>query len=671
MAESVPPQRLSCARPVCLHVVDGSDDLYFNPLNSQNYTPDLNKAARIVNNPTQRKCVRFYCSDTRSLGRWCVCACTIIPGQRETRSAETPQPRFSSSLTTDKVSRSGDSVFVKMMKRMKMTLVCVIALWGVAGGAKSCGESRRVYGERHSLDTAPHARISGEHLRVCARDYTCCSSEMEDALARQSQAHFLSAVRDTSHFLLATFTQRHRRLDEFFRELLDVAERSMNEMFTHTYGHLYTQNAHMFQQLFTDLRRFYTGRTVSLSEVLADFWAGLVERMFSLVNPQYEFSQEYLECVSKHAEQLQPFGDLPQKLHTQVSRALTAARALVQGLAAGRDIVNKATELTVGSECVRALMRQWFCPLCRGSPSLKPCHSLCLNVMKGCLANQADLDSEWNNFIDALMLLVQKLGGPFHLELATDSIAVKVSEGIMFMQENSFSISAKVFQGCGIPRPTPARSKRSSRGRDDGKPAFRSYSSEEKPTTASGTNLDRLVEELQERLRPMRGFWVTLPHTICNDEHMSADVTNEDRCWNGQTRGRYLPPVTADGLVNQINNPEVEVDVARPDVRTRRLIMELRVAVNRLRLAQAGRDAEFIDSDVEAGSGSGGAGEAGERFSDDWPGYGSSSPADRLRPRDTPTKRNRLNGRGRSDAGRLSPPLLSVLLFTVCFSLGL
>ncbi|KAK7137450.1 hypothetical protein R3I94_013179 [Phoxinus phoxinus] len=570
-----------------------------------------------------------------------------------------------------------------------MTLMCVIALWGVAGGARSCGESRRVYGEKHSLDTAPHARISGEHLRVCARDYTCCSSEMEDTLARQSEANFLSAVRDTSHFLLTTLTQRHRRLDEFFQELLDVAERSMSDMFTLTYGHLYTQNAHMFQQLFTDLRRYYTGSTVSLSEVLADFWAGLVERMFPLINPQYQFSEEYLECVSKHAEQLQPFGDLPQKLHTQVSRALTAARALVQGLAAGRDIVNKATELAVGSECVRALMRQWFCPLCHGSPSLKPCHSLCLNVMKGCLANQADLDSEWNNFIDALMLLVQKLGGPFHFELATDSIAVKVSEGIMFMQENSFSISKKVFQGCGIPRPTPARNKRSLRQRDDGKPAFRSYSSKEKPTTASGTNLDRLVEELQERLRPMRGFWVTLPHTICNDEHMSADVTNENRCWNGQTRGRYLPSVTADGLVNQINNPELEVDVTRPDVKTRRLIMELRVAVNRLRLAQAGRDAEFIDSDVEAGSGSGGAGEADERFSDDWPGYGGSfspprnTPADRLRPRDTPpadrlrpqdtptNKRNRLNGRSRSDAGRLSPPLLSVLLFTVFFSLNL
>lgn len=55
--------------------------------------------------------------------------------------------------------------------------------------------------------------------------------------------------------------------------------------------------------------------------------------------------------------------------------------------------------------------------------------------------------------------------------------------------------------------------------------------------------------------------------------------------------------MTADGLVNQINNPEVDVDVARPDVKTRRLIMELRVAVNRLRLAQTGRDADFMDSE--------------------------------------------------------------------------
>ncbi|KAK7877226.1 hypothetical protein WMY93_032079 [Mugilogobius chulae] len=60
---------------------------------------------------------------------------------------------------------------------------------------------------------------------------------------------------------------------------------------------------------------------------------------------------------------------------------------------------------------------------------------------------------------DSLYQVSEKLEGPFNIELAADSISVKVSEAIMHMQENSVSISSKVFQGCGHPR--PARSKRS------------------------------------------------------------------------------------------------------------------------------------------------------------------------------------------------------------------
>lgn len=59
---------------------------------------------------------------------------------------------------------------------------------------------------------------------------------------------------------------------------------------------------------------------------------------------------------------------------------------------------------------------------------------------------------------------------------------------------------------------------------------------------------------------------------------------------------RYLPEVMGDGLANQINNPEVEVDIGRPDVKTRQLIMELRVASNKLRHAQSGQDMDFMDS---------------------------------------------------------------------------
>ncbi|CAL8307152.1 unnamed protein product [Arctogadus glacialis] len=334
--------------------------------------------------------------------------------------------------------------------------------------------------------------------------------------------------------------------------------------------------------------------------------------------------------------------------------ALAACGEVVFGNGTQLDIPDHnflAILLSAGSECARALMRQWYCPLCRGVPTLRPCHSLCLNVMKGCLANQADLDTEWNNFVDALYQVSEKLEGPFNMELAAESISVKVSEAIMHMQENSVSISTKVFQGCGSPRPAPARSKRSPKEPGGNRKPFRTYSPEEKPTTAAGTNLDRLVTELKERLRPMRGFWVSLPHTICNDEKMAADVSNDDRCWNGQTRGRYLPEVTGDGLVSQINNPEVEVDIARPDVRTRQLIGELRVAANKLRHAQAGQDTDFMDS--EEGSGSGG---------------GDRAKKTRVRERNgSKWNKNNGHGRARSESCRLtfSPLFLLSLMVAV------
>lgn len=58
-----------------------------------------------------------------------------------------------------------------------------------------------------------------------------------------------------------------------------------------------------------------------------------------------------------------------------------------------------------------------------------------------------------------------------------------------------WSCFPQVFQGCGNPRPAPGRSKRSPKESGGNRRPFRTYSPEEKPTTAAGTNLDRLVSE--------------------------------------------------------------------------------------------------------------------------------------------------------------------------------
>ncbi|KAG8520167.1 Glypican-6 [Galemys pyrenaicus] len=132
---------------------------------------------------------------------------------------------------------------------------------------------------------------------------------------------------------------------EFFRELLENAEKSLNDMFVRTYGMLYMQNSEVFQDLFTELKRYYTGGNVNLEEMLNDFWARLLERMFQLINPQYHFSEDYLECVSKYTDQLKPFGDVPRKLKIQVTRAFIAARTFVQGLTVGREVANRVSKV--------------------------------------------------------------------------------------------------------------------------------------------------------------------------------------------------------------------------------------------------------------------------------------------------------------------------------------
>ncbi|KAF5893708.1 glypican-6-like isoform X2, partial [Clarias magur] len=205
-----------------------------------------------------------------------------------------------------------------------------------------------------------------EHLRVCSQGYTCCSAEMEDAITHRSKADLERLMEESSSALRTVFTTKHRKFDEFFLELLDNSEKSLNQMFVRTYGNLFMQNSEIFEDLFSELRRYYTGGNVNLEEMLGDFWARLLEKMFQLLNSQFTFTDEYLECVSKYTDQLKPFGDTPRKLKVQITRALAAARTFVQGLMVGREVANRVAKVNVSPGCSKALTRMLYCPYCGG-----------------------------------------------------------------------------------------------------------------------------------------------------------------------------------------------------------------------------------------------------------------------------------------------------------------
>ncbi|XP_053361860.1 glypican-4 [Clarias gariepinus] len=469
--------------------------------------------------------------------------------------------------------------------------------------SKNCNEVRTAYSSKgFNSNDVPNKGVYEAHLKVCPQGFSCCTLEMEEKLSQQSRSDLKAPVSQLSTSLQNTFTQRHEHFDKFFKELLNNAEKSLHDMFVLTYGMMYMKNAELFKHFFRDLRLYYISGSsaVHLDNMLSDFWSELLERMFRLLNAQHEFSDAYMECVSRHTEELMPFGDVPRKLKLQLSRSFIAARTFTLGLALIPEVVSKVSTVSASPSCVRAAMKMLYCPYCTGQVALKPCKNYCLNVMRGCLANQADLDTEWNNFLDAMLSLVDRLEGPFNFESVIDPIDVKISEAIMNMQESSMQISQKVFQGCGQPR-IASRSRRSTK--DSGFPGrFRPYSPDARPTTAAGTNMDRLVADVKKKLKHAKKFWSTLPETVCVGDR----VTQGDECWNGTAKSRYESVVLGNGLANQVSNPHVEVDITKPDVVIRRQIAVLKEMTTWLKAAHNGNDITYENEDGSGeGSGSG------------------------------------------------------------------
>lgn len=520
---------------------------------------------------------------------------------------------------------------------------CLIAvfLWMLVTCVHSqltCIEVRDTYiGKGFHEEEMPLYAVNGANLDICPLGESCCSRVMEDKLVSLSRKEHTRQLDEAFRLLKTVFASRTKKFDQFFTELLDNARHDLHEMFVRTYGLLYQQNSAMFADLFNDLRAYYKGKDRNLVDVMDSFFSRLLQKMFELINSQYEFDEDYLTCVTDKMNDLKPFGDVPVKLSAQVKRAFIAARTFVQGLAIGRDVILSVTEIPPTEACVKGLVKMSHCPKCRGLTKTKPCNNYCLNTMKGCFAHHAELNAVWNQYIEALKNLAKRLEGPFNIESVVDPIDVKISDAIMNMHDNSEQVSKQIFAVCGHPRlaPSPARTKRqaspqapytvptsdNSNGGDSatgsrsssGDPSSPDFydienhnkPSKARPTTAAGTSLDRLVRDIKDKVKTAKDFWVQLPYNICNDEDFAAKPDSEDDCWNGQDRAKYVPDVQKDGVMNQINNPEVEVDITKANTMFTRQLVQLRLITSRLQNAYLGEDVDWIDTEIEGVSGSG------------------------------------------------------------------
>ncbi|XP_063056840.1 glypican-1 [Engraulis encrasicolus] len=472
------------------------------------------------------------------------------------------------------------------------------------GKARSCAEVRQFYsGKGFTLQGVPQSEISGEHLRVCVQGYTCCTSAMEATLVSLGRREMEGVVREAGRSVQATLNAQYRSFDTYFLELLDGSERWLESEFS-SLGALYERNAGVFREFYAELRRFYRGSPVSLTEALERLWNALTERQLKAAPPgdneniTAATSEDFLDCSLKEAEISQLLGPSPHSLQTPLVRTLLSARAFAQGLTTAGEVIRKVSQVPLSDSCNDALMKLMYCGQCHGVGGLKPCATFCSNVMRGCLANQADLQPEWDTLIATLVQVASSFGGRPSLDEVLYSIPVAISEALRHQQDNMETFTQKVQQVCGTEvtvEPTESQSESSRRKRGVSVLEY-------KTSSTAAVRLEVQVSDVSSKLKEMQNFWPHLLGSLCK----SRAASTNDRCWNGMGKARYQPELVGAGLANQNNNPEVEVDITRPDMTIRQQIMTLKITTARLLTALSGHDVDYMDtSDEMSGSGGG------------------------------------------------------------------
>lgn len=74
--------------------------------------------------------------------------------------------------------------------------------------------------------------------------------------------------------------------------MLFNSKKDFHEMFMKTYGVIYEQNSYLFTDLFKELETYYANGQVDLTEAMDEFFNTLYQKMFTVLNAGYDFTEK-------------------------------------------------------------------------------------------------------------------------------------------------------------------------------------------------------------------------------------------------------------------------------------------------------------------------------------------------------------------------------------------
>ncbi|KAK2868486.1 hypothetical protein Q7C36_000357 [Tachysurus vachellii] len=452
-----------------------------------------------------------------------------------------------------------------------------------AARAHTCSEVKTAFQLRQigPLKWVPEAPSTDVNLLVCKHDGpSCCTRKMEESYKMAAVRDTLQNIRSYSFELKFLLSSQAAAFQDMYQSLFTFSQGHLSSLFESSYTSLTSRIGPHVTSLFSSLSNFIQDTSnISVDATVYSFYDNLFLLVHNhIIKPGIVEDSNLSECLRATRQDVNPFGQHAQAMVEELAGAMQAARALTRAFYMGEELMNVTEMAPLTNECARALLKMQYCPHCQGLTLIRPCPEFCLNVMRGCLANVAEIDMPWRQYVAILEDLTQTIVGEHSLELALLGIREHVNKAILHAQLHEARISATVDKVCGhslagnesthhttvkmiptvtlAPEPTTNQTD-SNINKQLGKVLDLRSSLPLKPTKHNkDRSLKQISRELMKHIVLYKAFFAAVPEMLCEGEV----VRDEPNCWSGNdVVESYKGRVVGNGVLAQRQNPEVRV----------------------------------------------------------------------------------------------------------------
>ncbi|VVC43425.1 Hypothetical protein CINCED_3A000668 [Cinara cedri] len=466
------------------------------------------------------------------------------------------------------------------------------------------------------LHDTPSSRINqGNFLKVCQSRQSCCNVATEARLMDMVDNEYKRHLAGQAGYVYDLLNSTAHHLQEHMTHMIRKSKNKTIRVIADVYVSIEGPATGLLDVFYGRLSRYVhedpeTTPVASLEEATSRLFSDLFPVVYRTVaaaadrlDGATEFDEDYVQCLVGKSADIRPFGDVPSTLAKDISRTFTATNVLVHALRYGGQLVDdehSRSWLGYGNrdQCTAALTRMRQCSWCDGKDA-KPCHGLCVNVIRGCLAREtAHLDAPWTGYYEAVDRLVSAINNgqsSVCLEDLLRSLHSRISEAIMYAMNRGSEIQSNVKYFCG-PAKWNARTSAVSSEAPKTPESQEVWNVEEEDLSSAllTSKLSKFSDP--ETMVRVRGLFSGMAQSLC------ANYTSSE-CWNGRSVGEYTDNVVGPLLSAQMYNPEFDwtSSINTQDNAVAEVIDKLR----HIRQLTAGPQSDSLMADEAEGSGEG------------------------------------------------------------------